>query len=119
MKPLLVLGGTLAATFASTFLILAIFGGFGAEDARQLIETVSNIDKVWVAALLTTLLFADLFVAMPTLTLCILSGYYLGPWVGGSDCKRWNAPSWNRWIQSKPAFWYGYAKVDLPRRKKT
>lgn len=83
MKPLLLLGGGLAALFASTFLILALFGGFGTDEARRLVEAVLRVDKAWVAALVIVLLFADLFVAMPTLTLCILSGFYLGPWFGG------------------------------------
>ncbi|MCH6255676.1 hypothetical protein MLD52_03905 [Puniceicoccaceae bacterium K14] len=83
MKPLLILGGSLAALFASTFLILLLFGGFGADEARSLVESVSEMNPLWVIALVIALLFADLFVAMPTLTLCILSGFYLGPWLGG------------------------------------
>ncbi len=86
-RPFLLLGGGLAALFASTFVLLALLGGFGAEEARTLVEAVSQIDRIWVAALLMGLLFADLFVAMPTLTLCLISGFYLGPWLGGATAS--------------------------------
>lgn len=84
MKQLLTFGFGLGAAFASTLLLLALVGGFGAEELRDLAESVARIDRRWVALLVVGLLWADLFVAMPTMTLCLLAGYYLGAGWGGA-----------------------------------
>jgi uncharacterized membrane protein YdjX (TVP38/TMEM64 family) len=84
MRELLRIGFVLAAIFASTFLILRLTGTLTLEEIRSWLASAHDIAPAYVAALVIALLFADLFVAMPTLTVAILAGYFLGPWAGAA-----------------------------------
>jgi uncharacterized membrane protein YdjX (TVP38/TMEM64 family) len=83
MRELVKIGLALAAIFASTFLILRLSGTLTLEEIRAWLSS-AHIAPVYVALLVIVLLFADLFIAVPTLTISILAGYFLGPWAGAA-----------------------------------
>lgn len=85
MKQLLSSALALAAIFASTFLLLKFVFGFGADDARSLLQAAAEADPRLVAFIVIALLFADLFVAIPTLTVSLLAGHFLGAALGGAS----------------------------------
>lgn len=104
MRPLILVMVTLACIFASTFIIGRAAGVLTADNVRLWLEQVHQTDAVYVMAVVIALLFADLFVAVPTLTITILAGYFLGfgpgastAFVGASAaaftgyalCRRW------------------------------
>ena len=72
----------LALAFASTFIILKSTGLITVEKIELWLEMAKNADPIWVALIVAGLLFADLFIAVPTLTTMILGGFFLGPIVG-------------------------------------
>ena len=72
----------LALVFASTFIILRATGIVTIEKIELWLEAAKNTSSVYVAIIVTLLLFADLFVAVPTLTVIILGGYFLGSTLG-------------------------------------
>ena len=78
MKPLLKVLFILAACFASTFLILKMSGVLTAEQIESWLNQARALSPFYVGTLIALLLFADLFIAVPTLTIAILSGYFLG-----------------------------------------
>ncbi len=78
MKELLKLGLALALAFASTFLLLRGAGLLDVDDIRRAIERAAEGPALWVAAVILLLLMADLIIAVPTMTLCILAGHFLG-----------------------------------------
>lgn len=73
----------LALAFASTFVVLKAAGLLSVAQIEGWLDAASNLSPGLVAAIIAALLFADLFIAMPTLTLCLLAGYFLG-FSGGS-----------------------------------
>lgn len=83
MKQLVTIALVLAALFASTFLLLKATGTLPTEQIVALITDAQEINGAYVAAWIIVVLFADLFIAIPTLTVSMLSGYSLGPLVGG------------------------------------
>ena len=82
MKQLITIALILAAAFASTFIIIKTTGVLTIDDIKQWLTMASEINPVYVVLTVVVLLFADLFIAVPTLTICILSGYFLG-WITG------------------------------------
>ncbi|MEM6985428.1 MAG: VTT domain-containing protein [Pseudomonadota bacterium] len=68
----------LALIFASTFVIGRALGILTVENVRAWLEAVHTANPVWVVGLVVALLFADLFVAVPTLTITLLAGFFLG-----------------------------------------
>lgn len=83
MKQLLTIALILASAFAATFFVIKTTGILTIEDIRNWLTIASKINPVYVMLTVIILLFADLFIAIPTLTICILSGYFLGGLVGG------------------------------------
>ena len=79
MKPLLKIMLILALAFASTFIIFKSTGLITVEKIELWLEMAKNADPIWVALIVAGLLFADLFIAVPTLTTMILGGFFLGP----------------------------------------
>ena len=49
---------------------------------RAFLNSAKDISPALIGTVVVLLLFADLFVAMPTLTIMLLSGFFLGPVVG-------------------------------------
>lgn len=69
---------TLAVIFASTFILGRVLGILTEENVRAWLELASTLSAATVIAVVVGLLFIDLFVAVPTLTIVILGGYFLG-----------------------------------------
>lgn len=82
MRQLITIALILAAAFASTFIIIKATGVLTVEDVKHWLTVASEINPIYVALAVVILLFADLFIAVPNLTVCILSGYFLG-WLSG------------------------------------
>ncbi|MEQ8392120.1 MAG: VTT domain-containing protein [Thalassospira sp.] len=83
MKDLLKTGLVLAICFAATFGILVATGLLQRDDVVGWLEFAQGIDPWLVAAIVICLLVADLFIAVPTMTVTLLAGYFLGP-IGGA-----------------------------------
>ena len=82
MKGMLKIMIFLALVFASTFLLLNVTGVLTIDRITYWFEFAKKSSPVLIGCVVTFLLFADLFVAIPTLTVMILSGFFLGPAVG-------------------------------------
>ncbi|WP_305857730.1 TVP38/TMEM64 family protein [Balneatrix alpica] len=82
MKPLLKIMLTLALVFASTFVLLRSTGLLSLEKIELYLQAAKAISPFYIALLISALLIADLLIAVPTLTLLIFSGYWLGPVLG-------------------------------------
>lgn len=78
MKALIKIALLLALLFASTFVVLTAANFLTMSQIEGWLNAAAAPSPIYVAIIIATLLFADLFIAMPTLTLCILSGYFLG-----------------------------------------
>jgi len=75
---------TLAAVFASTFLILSSMGWLTVEQIEAWFEAAQTISPIYVVGAVVVLLFADLLIAVPTLTIITLSGFFLGHTYGAA-----------------------------------
>lgn len=84
MKSLLKVMLVLALFFASTFIVLKATGVITVEKIEGWLALAHSANPLWVAAIVSGLLFADLLVAVPTLTVIILGGYFLGAIVGAA-----------------------------------
>ena len=73
----------LALFFAATFLALKFTGFFSIEAIESYLEQAQQTETRFLFLLVVLLLFSDLFIAVPTLTITILSGYFLGFVTGG------------------------------------
>lgn len=78
MKTLIKLFLILVTVFASTFVIIKVTGVLTIDDIRAWLEAAKSVSPWIIGLVVAGLLFADLFIAVPTLTVCILSGYFLG-----------------------------------------
>lgn len=78
MKTLLKVMITIALIFASTFIMGRALDILTEDNARLWLETASMASAITVFAVVVGLLFIDLFVAVPTLTIVILGGFFLG-----------------------------------------
>ena len=84
MRSLLKVILLLAAVFASTFIIARLAGFLSLDDIRTWFESLHEVDPHILYLLVAALLFSDLFIAIPTLSITILSGYFLGFGVGSA-----------------------------------
>jgi len=78
MKPLLKIFLIVATFFASTFLIIKLSGILTVDQIEGWLTQAKELSPYYVGTIIGLLLFADLFIAIPTLTVIILSGYFLG-----------------------------------------
>ncbi len=78
MRPLLKVMLVLVCIFASTFIVGRLLGVLTVENVRTWLALANEIEPAYVIAAVIVLLFSDLFVAVPTLTITLLSGYFLG-----------------------------------------
>lgn len=78
MRHLIIVMLILGSIFASTFVIGRVAGILTVENVRMWLHWVYEIETGYVIAAVILLLFADLFVAVPTLTITLLAGYFLG-----------------------------------------
>lgn len=82
MKPLLKVMMVLALAFASTFLLLTLTGVLTLEKIQGWLEAARSVNPWLLAALVVALLFSDIVIAVPTLSVMMLSGYFLGALTG-------------------------------------
>lgn len=116
MKTLLKVMLTIAAIFASTFVLGRVLGILTEENVRAWLELASTLSVLTVIAVVIGLLFIDLFIAVPTLTIVILGGYFLGfelgfmsavvgsalaAFVGYAICLRWGESALSRVIRDE------------------
>ncbi len=78
MKSLMKVILILACVFASPFLIAKLSGFLSLESIQNFFDSIKSSSPVFVGSLIAALLFADLFIAVPTLSICILAGFFLG-----------------------------------------
>jgi len=78
MKSLIKLFLIIATVFASTFLIIKLTGVLTVDQVEGWLIQAKELSPIYVGSIVALLLFADLFIAIPTLTVTILSGYFLG-----------------------------------------
>jgi len=82
MKALFRLMLTLALAFSATFLVVKFTGIFSIEKIESWLHRASEINDLYIIAIVVILLFLDLFIAVPTLSIMLLSGYFLGHYTG-------------------------------------
>jgi len=82
MPALLKIMLVLASIFASTFLIAKLAGVLSITQITLWLELAKSIDSSILTLVVIALLFADLFIAIPSLTVMLLSGYFLGATYG-------------------------------------
>lgn len=78
MKALLKFAILLGAFFTFTLITFKVLGVLSLDDIRLWLEEALNISPWIVGLIIIGLLLIDLFVAIPTLSLTILSGFFLG-----------------------------------------
>ncbi len=74
MKPLIKVMLTLGSIFALTFILGRLLGILTVENVKHWLEMAGNVDPLWLTSTIVFLLFLDLFVAVPTLTITLLAG---------------------------------------------
>ncbi len=78
MKELLKVILIVATFFALTFVIVKLTGVLTVADIKSWLTQAQELSPLYVGVIVALLLFLDLFIAVPTLTLTILSGFFIG-----------------------------------------
>lgn len=78
MSTLIKLGLGLGLAFLSTFVLIKAMGWITTDDVRAWLEAGKSASPHVVGLIVAGLLFADLFIAVPTLSVTLLGGYFLG-----------------------------------------
>jgi len=78
MKDLIKAMLVLALVFTTTFIVIKVTGLFTLNDINSWLEEAQNIHPAYLSLLIIALLFSDLFIAIPTMTVTIMAGYFLG-----------------------------------------
>lgn len=78
MKPLLKIMAILLAIFATLFVLGQVFGILTVENVKAGLQGASKIDALALSAVIITLLCVDIFITVPTLTITLLAGFFLG-----------------------------------------
>lgn len=78
MKLLAKMAITLALIFASTFFMIKMSGILTIDDINQGFESLRSGPAYIIGVVVAALLFADLFIAIPDMTVILLAGYALG-----------------------------------------
>lgn len=84
MKPLFKLMLILASIFALTFIVIKLSGLFTVEDIKRGLIQAKTVNQGLLFTAVIILLIIDLFIAVPTLTVIVLSGYFLGFGLGST-----------------------------------
>ncbi|CZF79229.1 SNARE associated Golgi protein [Grimontia celer] len=82
MSSLFKLMGIMALFFASTFIAVNAMGWLTVDQIQLWFEQAQSLSALTVAIIVVSLLFLDLFIAVPTLSIMILGGYFAGAYVG-------------------------------------
>lgn len=64
--------------FASTFIVIRSFGILSIDDIKMYLDEAKKLSPLYLGLCVSSFLFIDLFIAVPTLSIIILSGYFLG-----------------------------------------
>jgi uncharacterized membrane protein YdjX (TVP38/TMEM64 family) len=78
LKPLIKVMLILLAVFSALFLLGRVFGILTIDNIRLWLEWASHIDLIFLALVIIALLAVDMFITIPTLSLTLLAGYFLG-----------------------------------------
>lgn len=78
MKPLLKIMTILLTIFISLFILGQLFGILTVENVKAGLQGASEIDALALSAVIITLLCVDIFITVPTLTITLLAGFFLG-----------------------------------------
>ena len=70
--------GVLVLLFTLTLLLFKGLDILSIEDIKHWLQEAQQWSPIWVGSLIIALLMVDLFIAVPTLSLTILSGFFLG-----------------------------------------
>ena len=70
--------GILVLMFTLTLLLFKGLDVLSLEDIKKWLQEAQQWSPMWVCSLIVALLLVDLFIAVPTLSLTILSGFFLG-----------------------------------------
>ena len=68
----------LVAIFTTTLLIIKFSGVLTIEDIKEIFANLKSQPSYILGALIVLFLFIDLFIAVPTMTIIILAGYFIG-----------------------------------------
>ncbi len=82
MKSLIKIMLILGLGFAATFVVMKLLGILSIEQISAWLNQASELAPHYLIGLVISLLLLDLFIAMPTLTIIILGGYFLGFYQG-------------------------------------
>ncbi len=74
LKVILIIG----FCFAMTFILVKVTGVLTIEKIKSWLEQAKNLSPIYVGSVIVALLFADLFIAVPTLTVTMFAGFFLG-----------------------------------------
>lgn len=78
MKALIKVFVVLFLFFTFTFLVIKYFELLSIEDIKFYLNQAKELSPLYLGLLVSFFLFLDLFIAVPTLSIIILSGYFLG-----------------------------------------
>ncbi len=82
MKALIKFVVLLGAFFTFTLVLFKVLGVLSVEDIRYWLEQAMTVSPWIVGLIIVVLMLVDLFIAIPTLSLTILSGFFLGMELG-------------------------------------
>ncbi|TVZ40395.1 putative membrane protein YdjX (TVP38/TMEM64 family) [Alteromonadaceae bacterium 2753L.S.0a.02] len=82
LHPLIKIMLLLGVCFTSLFVVINATGVITTENIKQWFELAHRAKPIYIAGTVVALLFIDLFFSVPTLTITMLSGYFLGPIAG-------------------------------------
>ena len=82
MKALIKFVLLLGAFFTFTLVVFKLLGILSTEDIKTWLEYATTLSPVLVGIIIVSLMMIDLFIAIPTLSLTILSGFFLGMELG-------------------------------------
>lgn len=68
----------LATIFTTSLLIIKFSGVLTIEDIKQIFQTLKSQPSYVLGVMIVLFLFIDLFIAVPTMTIIILAGYFIG-----------------------------------------
>ncbi len=82
MKSLIKLFLLLVAFFASIFVVIKFTDLITIDDIKEWLILAETVSPFYLVTIIVLLLFMDLFISIPTLIVCMLSGYFLGFGIG-------------------------------------
>mgnify|MGYP005848234873 CR=1 FL=1 len=84
MRDLIKIVLVLGLAFASTFVFIKATGLLTTDDIRSFVVSAHDVDRIWLVLVVISLLWIDLLIAIPTMLIILLAGYFLGAGIGGA-----------------------------------